>query len=205
MFQQYRKKEKKMRLPAILFAAGVFLGLLLMYLGRAVLLGDGGIMSESALYGMKYASVERDAFFWYVMQKRVGLVLVVGLLSTTWLGLAAAFSCTVWLGSAMGMLVMAALLRYGLKGILLIAVGVFPQVFVYVPAAVWLLRWSWEFCMTLYFPGRLPGGGAEGDRTDGLLKKRALQFLGILGVVVIGCLLEGYVNPVLVSNLLKIF
>lgn len=205
MLQQYRKKEKKMRLPAILFAAGVFLGLLLMYLGRAVLLGDGGIMNESTLYGMKYATVERDAFFWYVMQKRVGLVLAVGLLSTTWLGLAAAFSCTVWLGAAVGMLLMAALLRYGLKGILLVAVGVFPQAFVYVPAAVWLLRWSCEFCMTLYFPGRLSGGGAEGDRTDGLIKKRALQFLGILGVIVIGCLLEGYVNPVLVSNLLKIF
>lgn len=198
MLAYQRRKEKKIRLSKLLFAAGVFFGLVLMYAGRSVLLEHTELLSENTLRQMKDTVVEGDCFFWYVLPKRVGMVLLVGILSTTWLGLAVGPCCTVWLGTSLGMLFMASMLRYGIKGILLLLVGMLPQAAAYVPAIIWLLKWSREFCMTLYYPDRLP-------RQNSTLKKRAVQYSAILGVVITGCLLESYVNPILVSGLLKIF
>lgn len=205
MLAYQRRKEKRMRLSELLFAAGVFWGFALMYAGRGVLLENTGMLNEQALREMKNSMVYGDSFFWYVLQRRVGLVLLVGLLSTTWLGLAASFCCTAWLGTALGMLLMAAMLRYGIKGILLVLIGMLPQAVVYVPAIVWLLKWSSEFCMTLYYPDRLPGEAGSALQRTGLLKKRVVQYAVLLGVVITGCLLESYVNPKLVSAFLKIF
>ena len=38
-----------------------------------------------------------------------------------------------------------------------------------------------------------------------MIRRKVVQFLFLLIVVIIGCILESYVNPKLVSNLLKIF
>ncbi len=199
---------KKNRALIVIMGAGFILGLFLMNIGRKALLDNTDLLSEYTLYEMKYSVIDGSAFFWYVLQKRVGMVLVLALLSTTWLGMAATWACAAWLGVCGGMLVMASLLRYGLKGILLILVGLFPQGIVYLPVAILLLRWSYEFCMTLYFPYRLSSNSitiGEDSAKGVLIRKKVLQLLILLGVVIIGCFLESYVNPMLVSNLLKIF
>lgn len=201
-------KTKQSRLLLGIVALGFLLGLVLMNTGKKVLLENTGLLSENMLYTVKYAPVDSNAFFLYVLQKRLGCALILAVLSTTWLGLAAVWTCAAWLGISFGMLVMAALLRYGLKGILLIAVGIFPQAFVYFPAAILLLRWSYEFCMTIYFPDKIQGStllhGESGSKYA-LLRNKAVTFIMLLGVVIIGCILESYVNSRLVFNLLQIF
>lgn len=202
-----QSEEKKSRMLMVLMAAGFVLGLFLMNIGRKALLENTGLLSEYTLYEMKYSEVDGSAFFWYVLQKRLGAALALAVLSTTWLGLAATWTCAAWLGVSFGMLVMASLLRYGVKGVLLILVGIFPQALVYLPAALLLLSWSSEFCTVMYFPSRagrnIPGGAAPEKSV--LVRKKSVQFLCLLGVVIIGCILESYVNPKLVLNLLKIF
>lgn len=203
-----RPERKQSRLFVGLVAAGFMLGLLLMNIGKKALLENTGLLSEYTLYEMKYSEIDSNAFFLYVIQKRAGAALALAVLSTTWLGLAATWTCAVWLGISFGMLLMASLIRYGLKGILLILVGVFPQILVYFPVAMLLLQWSYEFCTVMYFPSRAPRsafGGSEPVEKSVLIRKKAAHFLLLLGVVIIGCVLESYVNPKLVLNLLKIF
>lgn len=205
-FGKPRTKQSRMILGVTVL--GFLLGLVLMNTGKKVLLDNTGLLSENMLYIVKYAPVDSNAFFLYVLQKRLGYALILAVLSTTWLGLAAVWTCAAWMGISFGMLVMASLLRYGLKGILLIAVGVFPQIFVYFPAAVLLLLWSYEFCITIYFPDKIQAGALLHGETGGkyaLLRNQAIKFVLLLGVVIIGCILESYVNPKLVFNLLKIF
>lgn len=201
-------KTRQSRLLLGIVALGFLLGLVLMNTGKKVLLENTGLLNENILYTLKYAPVDSNAFFLYVLQKRLGCALILAVLSTTWLGLAAVWTCAAWLGISFGMLVMAALLRYGLKGILLIAVGIFPQAFVYFPAALLLLRWSYEFCMTIYFPDKIQGSALLHGESGGKyapLRKKVVTFVLLLGVVIIGCVLESYVNPKLVMNLLQIF
>lgn len=201
-------KTRQSRLLLGIVALGFLFGLVLMNTGKKVLLENTGLLSENMLYAVKYAPVDSNAFFLYVLQKRLGTALILAVLSTTWLGLAAVWTCAAWLGISFGMLVMAALLRYGLKGILLIAVGIFPQAFIYFPVALLLLRWSYEFCMTIYFPDKVQTSALLHGENSGkyaLLRNKALTFVLLLGVVIIGCILESYVNPKLVLNLLQIF
>lgn len=203
-----RSKTRQGRILSGIIVLGFLSGLLFMHAGKKVLLENTGLLSENLLYAVKYAPVDSNAFFLYVLQKRLGYALILAVLSTTWLGLAAVWTCAAWLGLSFGMLVMASLLRYGLKGILLIAVGVFPQAFVYFPAAILLLRWSYEFCLSIYFPEKLrESGGLHGDKSGKyvLIRQKGVKFILLLGVVIIGCLLESYVNPTLMLNLLKIF
>ena len=205
-FGQPKTRQSRLLLGIVLL--GFLLGLVLMNTGKKVLLENTGLLNENILYTVKYAPVDSNAFFLYVLQKRLGCALILAVLSTTWLGLAAVWTCAAWMGISFGMLVMAALLRYGLKGILLIAVGVFPQAFVYFPAALLLLRWSYEFCMTIYFPDKIQGSAllhGEGGGKYALLRNKAVTFVLLLGVVIIGCILESYVNPKLIMNLLQIF
>lgn len=204
----YKSREKQKPLLAGIMSAGFILGLVLMNMGKKALLGNTGLLSEYTLYEMKYAVVDSNAFFLYVLQKRAGAALILAVLSTTWLGLAATWTCAAWLGVSFGMLVMASLLRYGIKGILLILAGIFPQILIYFPVSLLLLQWSYEFCTVMYFPHRIAKGshdGLEGAGKPFLMRKKALQFFLLLGVVIIGCVLESYVNPMLVLNLLKIF
>lgn len=198
--------EKKNKLLVVIMAAGFIAGLFFMNIGKKALLDNTGFLSEYTLYEMKYSVVDGNAFFAYLLRKRVGSVLALAVLSTTWLGLAAAFSAAAWLGISFGMLFMAALLRYGAKGCLLILVGVLPQAIFYLPAVVYLLCWSHELCTVMYFPHRAKKSGyAEAADKNSMLRKKGMELLCLLAVVIIGCLLESYVNPKLVLNLLRIF
>ncbi len=203
-----KKYGKKNYGLLMIMGAGFLLGLFLMNIGKNIFLDNTDLLSEYTLYEMKYAVIDDNAFFRYVLQKRVGMVLALALLSTTWLGMAATWACAAWLGVCGGMLLMAALIRYGLKGILLIMVGLFPQSIIYFPVIFLLLHWSYEFCLTLYFPYRLPSNNVSTGEVASkgvLIRKKMLELSILLGVVIIGCLLESYVNPKLFLGLLRIF
>lgn len=194
------------RLFVGLAIAGFLLGLMLMNMGQKVLLENTGLLSEYTLYEMKYSEISSNAFFWYVLRKRVGAVLIMALLSTTWLGLVASYTYSAWLGISFGMLLMAAIIRYGLKGILLIVVGVFPQGIIYLPACFFLISWCRELCNIIYFPSKMSGEtGTDEAGKNYIMRRKAFQFLSLVVVVIIGCFFESYVNPKLLLNLLQIF
>lgn len=195
---------KQGRALAVIAAAGFAVGLVLMQIGKKALLDNTGLLSEYMLYDMKYSGIDSHAFFLYVLQKRIGTALILAVLSTTWLGLAAAWTGAAWIGISFGMLMMASMLRYGLKGVLLIFAGVFPQGLLYFPAALLLLQWSYEFCTAIYYPERMKEFHEVKDRSQ-LLRRKALRFPVLLGGLFAGCLLEGYINPRIVAGLLKIF
>lgn len=195
---------KKGKAMGRIMTAGFILGMLFVDVGKEAFLEHRGILNEYTLYDMKYAVINKNAFLGYVLQKRLGVVMILAVLSTTWLGMAVTWTCAAWLGISFGMLVMTAILRYGLKGVLLVGTGIFPQALLYFPASLFLLQWCREFCTTIYYPERVQMGG-EGAGRKRLLQKKMVQFAGVLGVVIMGCFLESYVNPTLVSNLLKIF
>lgn len=183
---------------------GFFLGMFLMYIGKKFLFENSDILSEYTLTEMKYSFVNKNTFFLYVLRKRVGITLVLAVVSTTWMGMAAAWTGAAWLGISFGMLFMTSLMRYGLKGILLVLAGVFPQMLIYFPAALLLLKWSYEFYTVIYYPEKYQGIQDFPVKKE-LLRKKVLQYFCLLGVVIIGCMLESYVNPSLLLNLLKIF
>lgn len=83
------------------------------------------------------------------------------------------------------------------------AAVLFPQALLLVPAYILLFLWAADVNRTLYAP-RTQLEGYERYSSRFYLKKGA-QLIGIMTVVIMGCLLESYVNPSVLHFVLKIF
>ncbi len=198
--KRYRLREGKIPYLTI-FTIGVFAGMLFMNFGKSILLEDTGLLDEYTLYHMKYMTVDSSALFYYVLRKRLGSVLLLAVLSTTYLGLAVCCGMTLWYGICAGAFLATAVIRYGIRGILLVVAGIFPQYVIYIPAMIILFLWCQSIYRTIYLEGT---GGWSGANSF-FLPKRILQLSGILLVFIIGCVMEGFVNPAVLKGILKIF
>lgn len=182
------------------FCAGILAGILVLNIGKSTFADSTGLFDEYILSGMKYMTVDGSALFYYVLRKRMLLLLIMAVLATTYLGYAVCVGAAAWCGMATGTYLSVLILRYGLKGIVLAAVGVFPQYLIYIPAVVLMLGW----CESVYRAIYARGSGA--DVTDKVFWMKKLGRLGLIGAIAaLGCLLEGYVNPRLLIGYLKIF
>lgn len=184
-------------LPIFLVSAAV--GILAMNLGKSILLDDTGLFDEYILYGMKYMTVDNNALFSYVFRERMIKLLALAVLSTTYLGLAVCVCTIAWYGMSAGAFLSALTLRYGIKGIILALVSIFPQYLFYIPVLLALLTW----CVSLY-RGIYNRTINLGEDKTFLPKKLAKLFIILLAAAA-GCILEAYVNPYLLLNYLKIF
>lgn len=191
-----RRANRKM----LLFAAGFILGMIVINIEKGTLLFDTGLLDEDTLCRMKYMTVDSSALFCYVLRKRMSVMLLLAVAATTYLGLAVCTVAVLWFGFSAGGFLAVLLLRYGIKGLLLAAVGIFPQYVLYVPAFVLLLKWGEQLYRGIY----LRGMGAEtGEK--GFVWKKLGQLAVVLGLTAAGCALEGYINSGLLLGFLKIF
>lgn len=184
----------------LFFCIGFCLGVVIVNMGKGIWLGNTGFFSEDTLYRMKYMTVDGNALFVYVFRKRLLTVLALAITSTTYLGLVACRGILVWYGMAFGFFSCTLTLRYGIKGVLLVAVSAFPHYILYVPAMILLLVWCEELYRGIY---RRQGSFDAHNKRDLLLGTTRL--LVILVLVIVGCALEGYVNSALLIKFLQIF
>ena len=182
-----------------LFLIGFVIGLSAAYFGRGIWFQTTGILDEDTLYRMKYMTVDSGVLFAYVLCKRCRNFFVLIIMATTYLGLVFCGGITVKYGFSIGFLISMAIYRYGIKGLLLGIVGAFPQYLCYVPAIFLLIRWCEELHRSIYFYHNITGQGKKS--LPGRLGKLAL----ILMVLVFGCILECFVNPVLLKGFLQFF
>lgn len=186
------------------FLFGFFMGVFFMNIWKSRLLTETGFLDEEMLYQLKYMQIDYHVFFLYVLKKRMTLFFMLLVFATTYLGVAVTYGSLIWFGFSSGMLMAAVLIRYGLKGILLICASMLPQYIIYVPVFWLLLNWSYEVCRILYFPARVYEENRYRSRRT-LIMTKGMQALVLLAVVIIGVLLESYVNPIILISLLKIF
>ena len=182
-----------------LFLIGLGIGLSAVYFGRGIWFQTTGILDEDTLYRMKYMTVDSGVLFAYVLCKRCRNFFVLIIMATTYLGLVFCGGITVKYGFSIGFFISTAIYRYGIKGLLLGIVGAFPQYLCYVPAILLLIRWCEELHRSIYFYHNITGQGKKS--LPGRLGKLAL----ILMVLVLGCILECFVNPVLLKGFLQFF
>jgi len=180
---------------------GLLTGILVTNIGKSILLEETGLFDEYTLYHMKYMTVDSNALFCYILRKRISRLLILAVISTTYLGLAACMGTVFWYGMSVGTFLTSLAIRYGIKGILLAFVSVLPQYLLYIPSMLALLVWCDTIFSSIY--NRNGGGFEILDR--GFCLKKAGQLVVIILVTLFGCLLEGYINPYLLLGFLKIF
>jgi len=188
------------------FLFGFFVGAFIMNLWKSDFLTGAGFLDEEMLYQMKYTKIDSELFFFYVLKKRLFLFFIIALLATTYLGIVVTYGAILWFGFAGGMIMAAIAIRYGLKGIFLILASFLPHYILYIPAFFIMLNWCYRICCIMYFPARVYEQQSQIHRNKKMFwLRKGVQFLLLVMVVIIGILLESYVNPVFLTNLLKIF
>lgn len=174
-----------------------------MNMSNDLLLGDTGIFNAASMNRLKYIEVNQVKFFQYVLRKRLGECALLLLLSTTALGMATVYGVVFWQGMLTGMMMTAAAIRFGLKGILLILGGMFPHQCLLLPAGIMLLGWCLENYFFIHTYGKGVSPYFRSKRQQFL--HQGVLLMWIVLVTLIGCILESYVNPILISDLIKIF
>lgn len=197
------EKNGVYRIWLYLFLGSFLLGILIMNMGNEILLGDTGIFNTASINRLKYVEINDGKFFTYVLRQRLGSCIVLLILSTTTLGLISAYGAVLWQGMITGMLMTAAVIRYGIKGLLLILGGMFPHQCLLIPGSIMLLGWCLEnyYWFHRYGKGAVPYFRSRRQQ----FFRQGILLLWILLVMLIGCVLESYVNPILISDVVKIF
>ncbi len=179
------------------FLIGLFSGCLLWNgLGRNWL-DKLELFSPATLERVGEYKIAQTSYFWYVLQDRLTFLWFLFLVSVTVMGAGLLYVLVAWVGFSTGILYMTAVLRYGLEGVFLVVVSCLPQYLFYVPAFFLALNTGYTFCKRIRRRGT---GETPYKKTD--LLYTGLRFLACHGLVVVGVLLESYVNPELVTRVL---
>jgi len=185
-----------------LFMAGFIAGIFLINMNSNLFVGEDGIYSTGTINRLKYLEIENSTFFRYVTAGRFKDYLLLGLMSTTYLGIVIAYGTAAFQGMMLGMVITVAVIRFGLKGILLVLFSFFPHQLLLLPAGAMMLMWCCQNCRMLYFDRRTIWNG---ELKKKYFLRQLIMLVWILMVVMIGCILESYVNPMLLMDIVKFF
>lgn len=166
----------------ILFFAGLLAGVLFVQtLDDSS--GYAGIFSEYFLSQYASLRIDHKRLLWYVGRYRISqyAFLICSMIlpaAPVILG-----GILFLLGMTWGTLISVSTIRLGLKGVLICATGILPQIFFYVPAFGWVLLWFWK---------------------QGSSRKKYLLFsLAGFFFLFFGIITEAYLNPLILQQILR--
>lgn len=177
------------------FVAGIFMANIM---GREAV-SNAGILNDYFVEKFQYTEINGENLFFYILGERVPLLLLLLLLAFTAFGIIGGILMIGWQGFSVGFMLASAIAKYGMKGILLVLGGLFPQYLFYLP--VYLL-----YCyLTVYLRQRMymEGRGPILDRGY-ICAAGLLAGAGLLILFAAGIFLESYINPVILKQILKI-
>ena len=181
---------------AYLFLIGLFVGILFVNLGHDTWIRNGSLLGAEMMNRLKSSRPAGEGLVGYILGHRLFTGCLLCLVSTTLIGMPLLCAYICYAGLSAGCLLSVAVVRYGIRGLLFMAAVLFPQY-------ILLFLWAADVNRTLYAP-RTQLEGYERYSSRFYLKKGA-QLIGIMTVVIMGCLLESYVNPSVLHFVLKIF
>lgn len=160
------------------YMLGFFIGILYANLLSKDYITSMGILNEYFLNQYRADEINTVEYLWYIVRIRLFPVTILGALGCTKLrkGIAAAF--LLWTGFSSGLLFTAAVMKMGVKGIILCLLALVPHFFFYIAGYLALLWYFYTYPQTRWN------------------LSKTVAFLLLLFV---GILLECYVNPVIMQ------
>lgn len=186
-----------------LFMLGLFIGILIVNMGHDTWIREGGLLGSDMLEKLETSTLDSGKLFGYILKHRLFTLCMLTLLATTMFGIAVLCIYICYMGLTAGCLLSVAVIRYGIRGLIFIAAGIFPQGILLIPGYAALFLWAAGINRVLYAKGAYLDGFERYSKQFYL--KKGIQIMGIMIVVIMGCLLESYVNPKILHLVLNIF
>jgi uncharacterized membrane protein SpoIIM required for sporulation len=186
-----------------LFALGLIVGILVVNVGHDMWILNSTLLGPEMLEKIAASTPEGSTLFWYIMKHRLFTLCMLSLMATTVFGISALCCYICYMGLAAGCLLSVASARYGIKGLILMGAGIFPQGFLLIPGYAALFLWVSGVNRKLYTKNvSIENTDRHGRQ---FYMKQGLRMIEILILFITGCLLESYVNPKILHLVLKIF
>lgn len=164
------------------YMLGFLIGILYANIVSKDYIASMGIFNEFFLDQYAQTDVVMGEYVWYVMRIRILPIILLCAISCTRLRKSAVIVFLAWTGFSSGMILTSAVMKMGIKGVVLCLLALTPQFLFYVAGYVVLLWYLF------YYP-----------KSRWSLTKTVF-FLTLMGT---GMILECYVNPVLMKLFLK--
>lgn len=166
----------------VFFMPGFLFGILYVNFIMKKYTAEPGIFSDYFLKQFQSADLNVREYLWYLLEVRaIPFLLLVALAFTKVRKLSSA-AFLVWTGFSGGMLFSLAVLSMGIKGSILCIVGTLPQFLLYIPAYMVVLWYGYTYPQNRW-------------------NMQKSVFVGL--AMVVGILLEAYVNPGIMHAFLK--
>lgn len=175
--------------------------LLANFMGREKTAG-AGILNDYFIEKYKCTEINKENLFFYIMGERIPFVILLLLLTFSSLGLVIGIVSLGWFGFSVGFMFSAAIAKYGGRGILLVAVGMFPQYILY--GMVYLGYCTLSVFLRKSLHRVIPTGYVNREQMRGYGIGIVAGLLLLL-IFVTGIFLESYINPMLLKKILKFF
>ncbi|MEH2942913.1 stage II sporulation protein M [Lachnospiraceae bacterium KK002] len=178
------------------FVAGIFAANLMGH----DMISNAGVLNDYFIEKFQYTQVNGENLFFYIVGERLPLLFLLFVLLFTALGIPGGILVLGWQGFSIGFMLSIGIAKYGVKGILLVLGGLFPQYLFYIPVYVFC------FCLAVFIRQRFCRGNEGGFPERKLMYGMGLLAMGaLLAVFLTGIFLESYVNPMILRQILKIF
>lgn len=164
------------------YMAGFFIGILYANLVSGDYIANIGILDNYFLEQYTQMEINTAEFLWYAAYLRLLPVMLLFAAGCTKLRKAAALAYIVWTGFSSGMILVTAVMKMGVKGIILCLLCLLPQFVCYVAA----------YLMLLWFLFAYPA-----------VRWNVSKTVCFALFMLTGILLECYVNPVIVKMFLR--
>lgn len=196
--REWNWKKTAKAVMFLAFLVGIFLA---NFMGREKTAG-AGVLNDYFVEKFKYAEINRENLFFYIMGERMPVVILLLILSFSSFGVMIGVLNLGWLGFSIGFMISAAVAKYGAGGILIVAGGMFPQYILYLMTYL-------GYCSLAAYLGR----GLHSVIPTGKINQEQMRNCGVgilAGVILLllfvtGIFLESYLNPVIFKKILKIF
>lgn len=162
--------------------AGFFVGILYANLMSRDYITSIGILDNFFLEQYVQVEIDTAEFLWYVAYIRSLPAVLLFAAGCTRLRKGAALAYISWTGFSSGMILVAAVMKMGVKGIILCLISLIPQIFFYVAA----------YLMLLWFLYAYPN-----------VRWNASKTVCFVLFLLVGIILEAYINPVILKMFLK--
>jgi stage II sporulation protein M len=144
--------------------------------------------------------IDYSGLFVYVIGKNINDFIVFWLLSITILGIPYMALKITSFGFFTGFFISAVTMQYGLKGILLILVYIFPHGLLYLPIALISLYKGYELCRKIYHTNRTSLGGLTKP-----IKSHLIIILLLAVALLVASFLEAYPGAFLLKRALGLY
>ena len=177
--------KRKVTGHQILFLVSFFCGILIISIMAKGKIPENTLMNQAIAGNLLAEGWNREALFVQCIWKRGAAMFLVLLLTCTIMRVWICRVLIIWFGFVFGVLLKLFYLWFGIKGMGLLLVSALPHYFFYIMAYALLYR--------VFENNRLR------------IKRNLMPVLVAVAVVIIGIVLESYVNPFWVNGYLKIF